>query len=373
VEFSDFQCPFCSRVNPAMKQIKETYPNDVRIVFRQLPLPMHKQAQPAARAALAADRQGKFWEMHDKLFENQKAFSDESFKAWATELGMDAGKFEKDYNDPVIAKMIADDMTVSSKFGARGTPAFFVNGRFINGARPFEQFDALIKEEKAKAEKFMKEKGVPAAKVYDEMLKGWETELKQPPIADHQRRDVATAGLPVKGNAKSPKVTIVECSDFDCPYCQRATDTVKQIMDKYGNEVAFYFRHFPLPMHKNAEPAHRAAIAAQKQGDDKFWAMHDKLFADRKSRDDESLKAVATELGLNVAKWEQDFKDPATAQRVKDDMAACGKLGVRGAPGFFINGRLLSGARPFPQFEAVIKEELAGGFEKAAAAKPDGK
>jgi len=385
VEFSDFQCPFCSRVNPTMKQIKETYPDDVRIVFRQLPLPMHPRAKPAARASLAAAKQGKFWEMHDKLFANQKALTDENFAAWAGEMGLDAAKFKADYADPALAKMVDEDMAVSAKFGARGTPAFFVNGRFISGARPFESFDAIIKEEKAKAEKFMTSKGIAKDKLYDEMRKGWETELKvppPPPPADHTRRDVTTAGLAGKGNLKSPKITIVECSDFDCPFCKRGADTMAQVMKEYGDKVAFYFRNYPLPMHKNAEPAHRAAVAAQKQGVDKFWAMHDLLFADKSKRSPEQLKEIAGQVGLDVAKWEADFNNPITAQRVKDDMAACSKMNVRGAPGFIINGRLMSGAQPLPTFKKVLEEELNGGFEatlkkqaaaKKAGAKPAGK
>ncbi|MCA9580025.1 MAG: thioredoxin domain-containing protein, partial [Myxococcales bacterium] len=177
-----------------------------------------------------------------------------------------------------------------------------------------------------------------------------------PPPADHKRRDVKTDGLAGKGNLKNPKVTIVECSDFDCPFCKRATDTVDQIAKEFGGEVGIFFRNYPLPMHKQAEPAHRAAVAAQAQG--KFWEMHDLLFENRDKRSDEDLKGLASQLGLDVAAWEKAFNDPATAQRVKDDMAACSSADVRGAPGFLINGRLLSGAQPFPVFKGVIEEEL---------------
>src|SRR5690606_7573679 len=118
---------------------------------------------------------------------------------------------------------------------------------------------------------------------------------------------------------------------------------------------------YPLPMHKDAEPAHRAGIAAQNQG--KFWEMHDLLFADKSKRTEEDFVAFAGQIGLDVAKFKKDFSDPATAQRVKDDMAECSKMEVRGAPGFLINGRLLSGARPMPDFKKVLDEELNGGFE----------
>ncbi len=374
VEFSDFQCPFCNRVNPTMKQIKETYPNDVRIVFRQLPLGFHDRARPAAKATLAAAQQGKFWEMHDLLFENQKALSDKDLEGYATTLGLDIAKWKADMEDPKIEQMVKEDETVAGKFGANGTPAFFVNGRHLSGAQPFEQFDKLIKEEKAKAEKFIATKGVPKDKAYDEMIKGFETELKvppPPPPADFKRRDVSTAGLAGKGNLKNPKITIVECSDFDCPFCKRGADTVTQIVKEYGDKAAVYFANYPLPMHKQAEPAHRAGIAAQAQG--KFWEMHDLLFADKSKRSDDDFMAYAKQLGLDMVKFERDYRDPATAQRLKDDMAACTKHDVRGAPGFLINGRLLSGAQPFERFKLVFEEELAGGFEatqkKEAAAK----
>ena len=366
VEYSDFQCPFCSRASATVGEIKAAYP-DVRVVFRQLPLGFHDRARPAAKASLAAANQGKFWEMHDKLFANQKALTDENLITWAKEIGLDVAKFEKDMADPKTEQMIKEDETLAAKFGARGTPAFFVNGRFVSGAQPFPAFESLIKEEKAKAEKFMKEKGVAQKDLYEAMRKTWETELKVPPApppADHKRRDVKTDGLAGKGNTKNPKVTIVECSDFDCPFCKRATGTVDQIAKEYGDKVGIFFRHYPLPMHKMAEPAHRAAVAAQAQG--KFWEMHDVLFESRDKRSDDDLRTIAKDVGLDVDAWEKAFNDPATAQRVKDDMAACSAAEVRGAPGFLINGRLLSGAQPYPVFKGVIEEELNGGFEATA-------
>ena len=372
IEYSDFQCPFCSRVNPTMKQIKETYPKDVRIVFRQLPLSFHDRARPAAKAALAAAQQGKFWEMHDLLFTNQKALDDKSLETYASQIpGINLDQWKKDLADPKLETMVKEDETIAAKFGANGTPAFFVNGRFLSGAQPFEEFDKLIKEEKTKAEKFIADKKVAKDKAYDEMIKGFETELKvppPPPPADFKRRDVVTKGLPGKGNLKNPKITVVECSDFDCPFCKRGADTVAQIVKDYGDKVAVYFRNYPLPMHKMAEPAHRAGIAAQNQG--KFWEMHDLLFADKTKRSDDDFKGFAKQIGLDMVKFERDYADAATAQKVKDDMAECTKMEVRGAPGFLINGRLMSGAQPIERFKAVFEEELAGGFEatqKAAA------
>ncbi len=364
VEYSDFQCPYCSRVLPALDQIKKNYPDDVRIVFRNQPLPMHKAAPAAARAGLAAHRQGKFWEMHDIMFKNSKALNDAKLLELAGEIGLDIAKFKKDIDSAEVKAELAKDQAVARQFGAGGTPAFFINGRPLSGARPFEQFDALVKEELAKAKKFVADKGIDKKDAYTEMLKGFETKVAVPPpkpTADFKRRDISTTGLPGKGNTKNPKITIVECSDFDCPFCKRGAATMEKVMEEYGDKVAFYFRNFPLPMHKKAEPAHRAAVAAGKQ--DKFWEMHDKLFADKTKREEADFVAYASELGIDADKFKADFNDPETAAKVKGDMAACAKLGVRGAPGFLINGRLMSGAQPLPKFKAVLEEELNGGFE----------
>ncbi|MCB0323786.1 MAG: thioredoxin domain-containing protein [Bdellovibrionales bacterium] len=144
VEFSDFQCPFCSRAAETMKDVVKEYPKDVKLVFKHLPLPFHPQAQPAARAAVAAQRQGKFWEMHDLLFENQQNLSDELYVELAEKLGLDVAKFKKDFEDPAVAKVVEDDAALATQLGVRGTPGFFVNGVQVRGAQPLPKFKELI-------------------------------------------------------------------------------------------------------------------------------------------------------------------------------------------------------------------------------------
>lgn len=373
VEFSDFECPYCRKVLPSLTQIEEEYGDKVRVVFRQQPLPFHKNAKPAALAALAAHRQGKFWEMHDALFANaeKKQLNDQAYVELAKQLGLDVDKFNADRADAELAKMIDEDQAVAKQFGAGGTPAFFVNGRFVNGARPFEAFKVVIDEELAKAEAFMKEKGVKPAELYAEMSKGWETEVKPPPLADHVRREIPVDTVAGKGNLDGAKLTVVECSDFDCPYCKKGADLVDQIFaSQYKDQVAFYFLNMPLPMHKNAPAAHRAAIAAGNQG--KFFEMHDLLFADKSKRSEADFKDMAGQLGLDVDKFVADWKSEETEAKLQAEMALCKKLGVSGTPNFFVNGRSMRGAVPFQMVEEVFKEELAGGFEakkKAAAGK----
>ncbi|MBT39056.1 MAG: thioredoxin domain-containing protein [bacterium] len=149
VEWSDFQCPFCSRVGPTLDQIEETYGDQVQLVFKHMPLAFHKQALPAHAAAEAAGMQGKFWEMHDMIFANQRELTEANYLAYATELGLDTEKFKEDLGSDTVGKRIAADKAQAGKLGVTGTPAFYVNGRFLSGAQPFASFKAMIDKELA--------------------------------------------------------------------------------------------------------------------------------------------------------------------------------------------------------------------------------
>lgn len=144
VEFSDFQCPFCKRGADTMEQILKAYPKDVKVAFKQLPLPMHPQAKPASQAALAAGKQGKFWEMHDALFKNQGELAPAFYEAKAKELGLNVDKFKADMESAEIKKHVEDDMAQAEKLGVQATPGFYVNGVAVRGAYPFEHFKGII-------------------------------------------------------------------------------------------------------------------------------------------------------------------------------------------------------------------------------------
>ena len=128
VAWSDFQCPFCSKITPIVNATLEDpeVKGKVSFVFKQFPLGFHKQALPAARAALAAGRQGKFFEMHDKIFANQPQLADDKYVGWAKELGLNISKFEKDMADPAIEAQIKADMEEGTKAGVRGTPSLYI-------------------------------------------------------------------------------------------------------------------------------------------------------------------------------------------------------------------------------------------------------
>jgi protein-disulfide isomerase len=183
------------------------------------------------------------------------------------------------------------------------------------------------------------------------------TRDRRPDPSKHYK--INTVGSPGKGGPESAKVTVVEFSDFQCPFCSRVTPTLDQIEEAYGEDVRIVFKHLPLRMHSKAPAAHAAAEAAHRQG--KFWEMHDKIFANQREMSEEKYVEYATELGLDVEKFKQDSAAADVKKKVADDAKEAAALGVTGTPGFFINGLFLSGARPFDSFKTVIDKELKAG------------
>lgn len=149
VEFSDFQCPYCSRSYATMKQLMQRYPTQIKWVFRDFPLPIHQDAQPAAVAARCAAEQSKFWEMHDLLFQNQRDLSAAALTRYGAEVGLKKEAYEACRASGKASAGIQKDLEAGQEFGVTGTPAFFINGRFLNGARPIESFTDIIDEELA--------------------------------------------------------------------------------------------------------------------------------------------------------------------------------------------------------------------------------
>jgi len=145
VEFSDFQCPFCARAVPTIDRIKQEYgPDKVRLVFHHLPLPNHNRALPASLAASCANEQGKFWEMHNMLFENQAKLEDSDLKEYAKKLELDAAKFADCYDKKAHLEKIEMSKKEGEKVGISATPSFVINGTLLQGAQPFERFKEKI-------------------------------------------------------------------------------------------------------------------------------------------------------------------------------------------------------------------------------------
>jgi protein-disulfide isomerase len=151
VEFSDFQCPFCARVNPTLDQVRKTYGDKVKIVFKDFPLPNHPQAPKAAEAAHCAGEQGKYWELHDRMFANQQALQVPNLKEYASALGLDTNAFNQCLDSGKHANRVAENIKAGEALGVGSTPTLYVNGRPVIGAQPFEFFKTVIDEELARA------------------------------------------------------------------------------------------------------------------------------------------------------------------------------------------------------------------------------
>ncbi len=151
VEYSDFECPFCGSAHPTVQQVMQTYGDDVRLVYRHFPLSFHAQAQKAAEASECASDQGKFWEMHDIMFENQAALQGgvTQLKKWAAELRLNTAKFNSCLDSGEKASVVAAQASAGSAIGVTGTPGFFINGISVVGAQPFSTFKQVIDQQLA--------------------------------------------------------------------------------------------------------------------------------------------------------------------------------------------------------------------------------
>lgn len=150
IEFSDFQCPFCLRAHPTVDKVLATYGDRIHFVYRHFPLPNHPNARPAAEAAACAAEQDKFWPYHDRLFADPSKLSVDDLKRTAADLGLDAAKFNACVDSRKFKALVDADVAAGNDAGVDGTPAFFINGRQISGAQPFEFFKKVIDEELAR-------------------------------------------------------------------------------------------------------------------------------------------------------------------------------------------------------------------------------
>ncbi len=376
VEFSDFECPFCGRVEPTVTQLMEDYGNDIRVIWMNNPLPFHQNAGPAAQAALEAYQQGgdrKFWQMHAKLFENQRGLTRENLESYAQELGLNMAQFRAALDNNEHQSVITAQQAIARQMGATGTPSFFINGRNLRGAQPIQAFKAVIDEELAKARR-MVQAGTPRSQVYANTVRNGATspqtiqpeggaaapERPSAPPADQVYEIAVPRNAPTKGAANA-QVVIQEFSDFQCPFCSRVNPTIQQVMREYGNRVKIVWRNYPLPFHDKAHLAAQASLEVFRQGgSEKFWAYHDLLFQNQRALERANLEQYAQQVGgINMGQFRQALDSERHKAAVDADMAAVREAGARiGTPSFFINGRLLQGAQPFEAFKTAIDRAL---------------
>ncbi|MBX3228592.1 MAG: thioredoxin domain-containing protein [Labilithrix sp.] len=374
VVFSDFQCPFCSRLVPTLDRLYETYgAENLRIVFKNQPLPFHPHAQLAAevgQGVLELSGNEAFWRYHDLVFEKQRDMEPEPILAWAAAAGADERLIRDGIQQRRWATKVSRDREAARTVGANGTPASFVNGILVSGAQSFEKFKAVVEAE-LEVSRGLASQGIPREQIYTR-LAATNFKSKEDEAAAEERAEAAREAAELKvvhkipagnGPARGPataEVTIIEFSDFQCPYCKKVGPTLERIRREYGDKVRIVWRDNPLSFHPRAEPAAQLARAARAQkGDAGFWAVHDALFASQPKLDDADLEQIATDAKLDVQKAMAAVKAKTYASAIDADVVLGDDFEVKGTPNFFVNGRRLSGAQPFEKFKPLIDEEIA--------------
>jgi len=376
VEFSDLQCPFCSRVQPTVKSLQAKYgPNQLRVVFKHDPLPFHANARPAAKVADAVLHQGgspAFFAFLDLAFEEQLKLGDEALSAWVARVGLDPAVVLRRAALPETDQKIERDIALSAKVGVNGTPAFRINGVSLTGAQPLDAFTSIIDAELAAAADLVR-KGTPANAVYQTRVAANYVAPKPEPDADEPEQDLVIWKLPVKGapsiGPSDALVTIVQFSDYQCPYCRRAEGTMNELLSRYPKDVRLVLRQNPLPFHPRALPAANLALEARAQkGEAAFVEANRRLFEGK--LEDSDLLALGKELKLDEKRLKNALANNTHAAEIEADQDLATDFKASGTPHFFINGLRLSGAQPLENFVTAVDAQLKVASALVAAGTP---
>ena len=297
-----------------------------------------------SNAELADGIESEIYEAESKLFE----IKFNRLKSVLLQRFMDKDSRKKDLsNDEFLNKFISKDVKISEK-----EIDAFIKDQNI----PPEHLNPQVRE-KIKGYLEMERKKEAVDKWLAEQTKKTPVEVFIP----RPRRPtfpVEVGNAPFAGG-KDAKVTIVEYSDFQCPFCAKGADLLKEIKKKYGDKVKVAFKNFPLPFHNHAEGAAVAGLCANEQSMGAFWKMHDEMFVSQDSLDAEGLKKIATKIGLKVDDFNKCMAENKYLAAVLADMEEGKKLKVKSTPTFFVNGQLINGAQPMDVFAEIIDEELA--------------
>ncbi len=366
VVFSDLECPFCSRVVRTLDELKRIYGKDqLRIVWKNYPLAFHKNARPATETAMAVHAlrgSAWFWGYHDNLFSNRlsPAVIDGALPKGLTRKDIDAVLAKGD-----VVKKVDDDIALAGLVGVRGTPAFFINGVFLSGAQPVESFRAIIDEQVVAAKKSLAG-GTAPARVYSVLsAQNYQKPADRPGASPSRPAEDTTTvwkvpvdGSPVRGK-NTALVTMVMFTDFQCPFCIRASPTVETLVREYGDKLRLVYKNNPLAFHTRAEAAAQLALEARAQkGEAVFWKAHDMIFAANGKLDDADLTAMAGSLGLDVNKAMSAVTNRKHLALIEKDQNLAEDIEATGTPQFFINGRRIVGAQQLEKFREIIDDEI---------------
>ncbi len=376
VEFSDFYCRYCASSQRVLSQLDALYPGKLRLVFR------HNLLDPddgtlAAEAAMAADAQGRFWQMHDRLF-GEPPRTRRAVEGLARELGLDLVRFRRDLDSRAHRGKVAADTRVAGELGITSTPMFFVNGRPVKGAQGVAAFRRVIEQELQRAAG-LRARGVTAAELYRTAVAGGRERGELDDIDEYAGAGPVAEGTLHRvhvppGRARGPAdalVTIVVFIDFECPACRAAAPVLESMRERFGDDLRVVLRHFPLDMHRHAELAAQAFEAAAEQG--KGWPMHDAMIARQGPLDRPTLDELAGSIGLDTARFRAALDRRRFRRAVADEVATAAAAGVRATPTLVINGELIAGMPRELLLVARIEAARTAAAERVASGTPRAK
>jgi protein-disulfide isomerase len=359
-EFSDFQCPFCARFSaqtlPALLE-NQIAAGELLQIYYDFPLEsLHPQAFAAANAARCAGDQGAavYWEMHDLLYERMDQWDQGDpnpvFAGFAEELNLEMEAFNNCVNEMAHGELVEADIETATSRGIRSTPSFFLNGQPLIGAQPLAAFDdAIAAIQGGETIAAIQEPSEPKSPLRP-------PPVKPTPVALDMETYAAAMGDP------GAPVTIVEFTDYECPFCQRySNDTMPTLISEKidSGEVYYILKDLPLEsIHPNARAAAVAARCAGEQ--DAYWEMHDALFEAQgewgggSARAQEVFVTLAAGLELDGEAFSECINDHRYMQAIQSNLDEARSLGADGTPYFFINGFPLSGAQPYEIFDYGI-------------------
>jgi protein-disulfide isomerase len=368
VEFTDYQCPVCAvHYEQTWPTLKENYIDTGRVfwVLKDFPLTsIHPQAfaaHIAARCALELGDADAYWEMHDLLFQNQEAWSGSEehsalFSEYANQMGLDSTAFAACLANADPAEAVQADVDEGLAYAVNGTPTFFIGGYPFSGAHPIQNFDQIITLAENDQLRDAIAEAIAAAEAQEQ--------AQNQPRPTMAPADVPIGDAPIMGDQDAP-ITIVEYSDYQCPFCSRHHAQTFPLLQKNfidTGRVRYVFKDFPLTsIHPQAVKAAEAARCAREvAGDAAYWEMHDLLFDEQEawSGNPEHL-AIFEGYAVDLELDQEAFKDCLDSGRYVDaviaDLEEGAGFGVSGTPAFFVNGQPLQGAQPYEAFVELIE------------------
>ena len=358
VEFIDYQCPFCRRVEATREQLLKQYGNQLRFVIRHNPLPFHARALPAARVAIEAFKEkgnATFWEMHRRLLQLEE-LDDANLLAVADSLKLDHNRAKRAIEATSHQDVLDSDEALAAALKAEGTPYFFINGIRVSGAQPLEAFRQIIDEQLSKAHELVKN-GTAATAVYTTLMK----KAVRPDPFERKSVPPPTARNPQRGATSAP-VVIDIFMDFQCPFCTRLLPTLAELEHEFPGKLRIVYRSRPLPFHTQARPAAEAALEAFRQrGNTGFWKMFERLFEVQSvygAFELPELERYAKEQGLEVGRFRRALNEHDHEGEIAADERIADLVDISGTPACVINGIYISGAQPVGSFTQAVRAAL---------------